>query len=460
MAEPGPETDILYISYFYHDRTLRARWLLPRLADHGFRVTVICAPPEAAGAGVGPAPSGPGAPLLHAVTDPMLPRLRWLRRARKRPRGGSPVSPTPPRQDRAGHLLDELLAYPDRWSGWIPGAILAARSVARSTPIRGVYVSSGPASNLIVGWVAAQMLGVPLVAEFRDLWVDNQFVHYRLELRRRLDRACEGRILRRCARVVVVTPPQGRLLQDAHPWLSADRLRLIPNGLDPAIISFFRNGESPHDASDRRQDRSSADPARFLLTYTGELYGSESPALLLRTIERLGRVNPGGPRVRVRFVGRVDDRFLSLLNEAAGRGFVELPGSCSFDDSLREMRDADGLLLLIGNGPRADGILTSKIFPYLASGKPILAAVPHDGVAAAMIRETGAGLVADPDSEDEIRTALCALVDKRFDPPPPERLLPVLDRHAWPNLAREVAAVLREALLDSGRAIRRAGPRG
>ena len=50
--------------------------------------------------------------------------------------------------------------------------------------------------------------------------------------------------------------------------------------------------------------------------------------------------------------------------------------------------------------------MTTKIFEYLAAGRPILAAVPGDGAAAELLRETGAGVVAPPDDVDAIATAL------------------------------------------------------
>ena len=42
-------------------------------------------------------------------------------------------------------------------------------------------------------------------------------------------------------------------------------------------------------------------------------------------------------------------------------------------------------------------VLSGKVFAYLAAERPILAAVPPDGAAAALVRDTGAGVVAAPD---------------------------------------------------------------
>ena len=77
-------------------------------------------------------------------------------------------------------------------------------------------------------------------------------------------------------------------------------------------------------------------------------------------------------------------------------------------------RDSDALLLLIPDaGGRGKGVLSGKVFEYLAAERPILAAVPPDGAAAELIRETGAGIVAAPDDVDGLREALVEL-HRRF----------------------------------------------
>jgi glycosyltransferase involved in cell wall biosynthesis len=59
--------------------------------------------------------------------------------------------------------------------------------------------------------------------------------------------------------------------------------------------------------------------------------------------------------------------------------------------------DADG---------RGKGVLSGKVFEYLAAGRPILAVVPPDGAAAELIRETEAGMVVAPDDVEGMSVAL------------------------------------------------------
>ncbi|MEZ4677703.1 MAG: hypothetical protein R2932_26155 [Caldilineaceae bacterium] len=56
---------------------------------------------------------------------------------------------------------------------------------------------------------------------------------------------------------------------------------------------------------------------------------------------------------------------------------------------------ADALLLIIGESPRSEIILTGKLFEYLAVEKPILAAVPP-GAAADLLTEANVGTVVPP----------------------------------------------------------------
>jgi glycosyltransferase involved in cell wall biosynthesis len=112
----------------------------------------------------------------------------------------------------------------------------------------------------------------------------------------------------------------------------------------------------------------------------------------------------------VRFLGdfRPGDReFL----EGLGLGDrVELIDHVPRRESLRLQRDSDALLLLIPEaGGRGRGVLSGKVFEYLAAERPIFAIVPPDGAAAELIRDTNAGIVAAPENVPAIRDALLDL---------------------------------------------------
>jgi glycosyltransferase involved in cell wall biosynthesis len=144
---------------------------------------------------------------------------------------------------------------------------------------------------------------------------------------------------------------------------------------------------------------------RFRLTHAGSFFGKRDPKPFLQALAASGLDD-----VTVRFLGdfRPGDReFMESLGLADR---VELIEHVPRRESLRLQRDSDALLLLIPEaGGRGRGVLSGKVFEYLAAERPVLAVVPPDGAAARLVRDTGAGVVAAPEDVDGIRAALVEL---------------------------------------------------
>src|SRR5207248_7145774 len=145
--------------------------------------------------------------------------------------------------------------------------------------------------------------------------------------------------------------------------------------------------------------------SRLRITHTGHFHGKRDPKPFLKALAESGLDD-----VVVRFAGdfRAADREYA---ESLGLGDrVELLGDVSRRRSLELQRDSEALLLLIPeSGGRGRGVLTGKIFEYLAAERPILAVVPADGAAAHLVRDTGAGVVVASDDVEAMREALLDL---------------------------------------------------
>jgi len=103
--------------------------------------------------------------------------------------------------------------------------------------------------------------------------------------------------------------------------------------------------------------------------------------------------------IRVRFVGTVVDVPLKRLIKRYNLGnVVQLVGYVSHRESIRFLMEAHILLLLLDE-KLSPGMVTGKVFEYLAAGKPIMAAVPK-GEAERLILRFARGVVVPPtDSE-------------------------------------------------------------
>ena len=125
---------------------------------------------------------------------------------------------------------------------------------------------------------------------------------------------------------------------------------------------------------------------RFRITHTGSFFGKRDPRPFLQAF------HDADLDAVARFVGdfRSSDREWA---ETLGLGDrLELVDYLPRADALRAQRDSEALLLLIPDaGGRGKGVLSGKVFEYIAAGRPILAVVPPDGAAAELDPGDGLG---------------------------------------------------------------------
>jgi glycosyltransferase involved in cell wall biosynthesis len=180
---------------------------------------------------------------------------------------------------------------------------------------------------------------------------------------------------------------------------------------------------------------------RFRITHTGSFFGRRDPRPFLQAF------HDADLDAVARFVGdfRSSDREWA---ESLGLGDrLEHVDYLPRAESLRLQRDSEALLLLVPDaGGRGTGVLSGKVFEYIAAGRPILAVVPPDGAAAELIRETGSGVVAAPDDVDGIKSALLELHSRFANGGLPSVELSARDEERLSRRARveEMAQLLEE----------------
>ena len=109
----------------------------------------------------------------------------------------------------------------------------------------------------------------------------------------------------------------------------------------------------------------------------------------------------------------------------------------------RALLERAAVLLLVVPAAGGPGNHTGKLFPYLASGRPILVQAPEPNVAADLVRESRSGVVVPPDDPEAAAAALRDLYSrfKRGDPLP-DRDRRVVDRYRGDVQARDWSAML------------------
>ena len=287
---------------------------------------------------------------------------------------------------------------PDARVGWAPFARRAARRILREAeregkPFGGVVTSGPPHSVHLVG-LAAQAEGARWTADFRDPWTGITFYDELPMSRaaRALDARLERRVLRRADAVTTVSPSWARHLE-ARGGLAEGSVQVVHNGFDTADF----DGVAAHPPDDA-----------FVLAYVGSLYGPRNPHALWDALARL-RAEGRADGVRVRLVGLVVPEVLASA-EAAGVPVEHVP-YVPHAQAVREMASASALLLSVDPTRLDDGIITGKLYEYLASGRPVVGLGPPGGDAAALLAETGGGTMVPRGDADGIARELGRLVD-------------------------------------------------
>jgi glycosyltransferase involved in cell wall biosynthesis len=330
---------------------------------------------------------------VHRDDDLVPPTQAWIHRVRYvGPKGRLPAEELHGLQglERAGRkaaLTFRRMLVPDENVSWNVTAIPAAIRIVRQEGIDAVVTTSPPTSVHLVGAAVKRATGARWIADLRDSLTANP--HRRVESRLvRAKEATGESVARLVARyadaVTAVTPPIGDELQA----LGAKRVETIANGSD--FEDFAGLEYTPGE--------------RFRLTHTGSFFGKRSPRPIL---EALAETDAD---IVARFVGdfRAADREWATALGLGDR--LELHPYLSRRRVLELQRDSEALLLLIPeSGGRGRSVLSAKVFEYIAAERPILAAVPVDGAAADLVRDTATGVVVAPEDVEGLRDALLRL---------------------------------------------------
>jgi glycosyltransferase involved in cell wall biosynthesis len=370
---------------------------------------------------------------LHRDEGLRMPLQAWVHRARYiGVSGGKPseVLAGTHGVERAvtrARLQLRRLVVPDENATWAVTAIPKGIRLVREHGIDVVVSTSPPPSTHLIAAAIARATGARWVADLRDSIVAH--AHRRADTTAtKAKAALHERVARLVAsRADAITCVSEAISEETRSLSPRGPVVTIPNGADfDDVVGLERHASE-----------------RFRITHTGSFFGRRDPRPFLEALAA------SDLDVVARFLGdfRESDRSWAAGLDLGDR--LELRPHAPRAESLALQRDSEALLLLI---PEADGrgrgVLSGKVFEYLAVGRPILAAVPPDGAAADLIRETGAGLVAPPDDPAAIRDALAELHARWRDEGLPDvDLSPEWrDRLSRRTRVEEMAAVLRDTL--------------
>ena len=314
--------------------------------------------------------------------------------------------------------------FPEPKVGWVKPAVRLGRVLANNRHYDCILSTSPPISSHLVGQKLSKEFKLPWIADFRDFWTG-----YKPE-----DWFDNERQVKRAKALLNEISEKAKAL----------------TAVSPAITEYLGRGVVIYNGYDEDRAQLWNDPTddeRFTIGVLGTIDEQRPIEPLFKVLANLREQNPQEyAKTRVLHVGSMNTPgFESLKDKYQLSGRVELCGVQKRERTIEILSEAS--MLYIGfSEPYGSWLVTGRLFDMLASGRPILASAPQDGVAGRLIGETGNGYLFDDGritgGADFVLNRIKAHADGEFvyEPNPPyarkyasskmvEAIAQVIDKH-------------------------------
>lgn len=324
------------------------------------------------------------------------------------------------------------LFIPDARCWWVKPSVRYLKNYLQDHPVDAIISTGPPHSMHLIAMKLKKDLGIPWIADFRDPWTEIDYYndlhltpwadrkHHRLELE----------VLTQADKVVTVAPDGAR------------RLGRIGN----------RNVRTIYNGFDRDDDVQTPVrlPDTFTITYLGVLSKVQNPNNLWQAMAELIKEDSSFDKnLKINMIGQIDSTVVSSIDENGLTQHVNYSPCIPHDQVSAAHRSSTLLLLLLmpDSEPRAKGLVTGKLFEYMASGRPILCIGPENGDAARILRETGAGQTVSFGDKEKIKMTLKNLYQKYLDHNLTGNTSAAVEQFSRKTMAGDYARLLGQALI-------------
>jgi colanic acid biosynthesis glycosyl transferase WcaI len=261
-----------------------------------------------------------------------------------------------------------------------------------------IYCSCPPPTVAFTAYLLSKIKRAPYIVKLTDLASDAALATGIMKpgLAIRLARAFEAFTYRKSLAVVCLC--QGFIDRLKERGLGVERLLLIPDWGDTENIR-----PCEEDATFRAAHQFSSD--QFLIFHTGNM-GKKQNLINVLNAAQLARDEAD---VRWVLVGEGEER-VDLEREISRRGLTNVQ-LMPFQpvDMLRQMYSSADLLLLNQTAAIEDAVIPSKLLTYMASGRPVVAAVSEKSEVARQVHRANCGIVVPAENPQALADAVVGL---------------------------------------------------
>ena len=315
---------------------------------------------------------------------------------------------------------------PDARCWWVKPSVKYLKTYLKEHPVDAIISTGPPHSMHLIAMKLKESLNIPWIADFRDPWTEIDY-YDKLRLTRRSDRKhhdLEREVLTKADKVVTVSPDWAKRLGR----IGNRNVRVIHNGFD-------NNGTS-----------TSLPPKDyFTLTYLGVLSSTQNPENLWKTLGELVKTNVGfSEDLKISIIGQIDNSAIKCIQENGLSKHVIIAPYIPHDQVEQTQKNSTILLLLLlpDSEIRAKGLLTGKMYEYMASRRPILCIGPENGDAARILKETHAGVAVGFENKEKMREVIKDLYQKYLENGLPSNKNMGIEKYSRKALAGEYGKLL------------------
>jgi glycosyltransferase involved in cell wall biosynthesis len=335
------------------------------LPEHGYEVVVVTGPGEHSSRWAQPDPA-----LMERIADVDVARVDGR---------------MPPDRSGMSARLARWLEQPSPWVNWW---VKSARETARSLdgPFDLILANLIPYETAFAAAKLSRELRIPWVADLEDPWALDEMrvaptrLNYRIDrTRMRFGLETATGIIMNCReaanRLRTEMPDLGRVVAGIPHGFTAEDFDGRPAHRDDLAFRIVHTG-SLHTQLGIDHRRSAR--MRRLLGGTSVDVDilTRSHVNVIAAIDRLLESEPRiAGRIELHLAGHLTDADRAVIGD---RPYVRTYGQLSHGDTIALARSADLLFLPMHDMPegRPAGLVPCKTYEYLATGRPILAAVP------------------------------------------------------------------------------------
>jgi len=295
-------------------------------------------------------------------------------------------------------------ALPDRYMTWYwHGVHLGLKLIKQYQPDAIWSTFPYPSAHRIANKLVEKS-HLPWLADFRDPFTGHHFKSAKANntIASKIDKST----VKNATHLTFTTKKASELYLSVYPGLQKEKVSVIENGYNEDVFEKVMPVSQNH----KTEQISNKAATPFRLVYSGSLYGvGRNPVPLFEAISILKRKGQLSSKI-FSLAFRGCDHNPSLIEAIQKLNITDIVSflpSIPYSDSIREMVDAGGLLLL--QGQVFNNQIPGKVYEYLRASKPVLALSHKDGATAELLKSISHAQVVDIDDVNSIAQSLLML---------------------------------------------------